>query len=529
MAEEQRADPVWMGRPGQRSLAEIHTVSGPGAGRIWPLGMGVHDIGSAPGSAIEIIGDGVPERGVQVRIGPSGQAWLVLSSDTAGSSHIRVDAIDLAGDEAVARRGTDEIPWPAGGDLVLGEVLLRVTSPSVADAVTVRSSDGSGYDYFRVPRAVPPVPGGRFRLPPLPAARPRFALWAATAVLAVAAAAIGMAWLLRSLFFLVFVLVILALAMIGWISGRRTERRAFRAGLETCWEDRGSASAAIRQAMAQERKLRCDTLMDPACAALTAIGPGGRLWERRRGDADHLVLRVGTVDQPSMIEIEDASRDDAGRVFRWNLPNVPLAVDMAARGVLGLVGDAAATRAMAGWMVAQAAVLHSPRELQICLLTHGSAKAVWDWVGRLPHAWSGPFVLVGSDPGSVDTSVGELVSVISARGGGDAGAGGPVDPAGADIIVVIDGAHRLGRVDGISRILAEGPALRVFSLCLDEQERFLPAECTGVVWCDPAAVAVSQQDLPDFTGIRPDLVTPAWCGRIAGSLTELHDAPASHR
>jgi DNA segregation ATPase FtsK/SpoIIIE, S-DNA-T family len=61
------------------------------------------------------------------------------------------------------------------------------------------------------------------------------------------------------------------------------------------------------------------------------------------------------------------------------------------------------------------------------------------------------------------------------------------------------------------------------AICLDEQERFLPRECTGVVWCDPAAVTVSQQDLPDFTSIRPDLVTPAWCDRVASSLTKLRD------
>jgi DNA segregation ATPase FtsK/SpoIIIE, S-DNA-T family len=373
---DNRDDPVWMGRLSQRSLVEIRAVSGPGAGRVWPLGMGVHDIGSAPGSAIEITGNGVPERGVLVKIGPSGQAWLLLPSDAAGSSPIRVDVIDPLEGEAIPRRETGEILWPVGGDLVLGEVLLRVTSPSVADAVIVRSSDGPGYDYIRAPRAVPPLPGGRFRLPHPPTARPRCPISAAMTAAAVVVVGIGMAWLLRSFFLLVFVLISLVLAVIKWISGRRAERRAFRGGLKTYWESRAAAHAAIRQVIAEERKLRCDTLMDPAYAALTAIGPGRRLWERRRGDADHLVLRVGTLNQPSMIEIEDASREDAQRVFRWNLPDVPLAVDVAARGVLGLVGEAAATRAMAGWMVVQAAVLHSPRELQICLLTDGSAQAV---------------------------------------------------------------------------------------------------------------------------------------------------------
>jgi DNA segregation ATPase FtsK/SpoIIIE, S-DNA-T family len=518
-------DPVWIGRPNQRALVEIRAVGGPGAGRVWPLCMGVHDIGSAPGSAIKITGNGVPERGVQVKITPSGQAWLLLPSDAAGTSPIRVDVINPLEDEAIPRRETGEIRWPIGADLMLGQVLLRVTSPSVADAAIVRSSDGPGYDYIRAPRTVPPLPGGRFRLPHPPAVRPRSPISVAMTVAAVVVVGTGMALLLSSFFFLVFILISSVLTAISQILGRRTERRALWDDLKTNWGGRAATNVAIRQAIAAERKLRCDTLMDPADAALTAIGPGRRLWERRRGDADHLVLRVGTLDQPSMIEIEDPSREDAQRIFRWNLPDVPLAVDVAARGVLGLVGEHAATEAMAGWMVIQAAVLHSPRELQICLLTHGSAPTVWDWVRRLPHTRRGPVVLVGSDSESVDNCVAELLSVVRTRGHGGAEAASSVVLSGPDIIVVLDGARRFRDVDGMARILAEGPARRVFSICLDENEWFLPRECTGVVRCHPAEVAVFQRGLPAFTGIRPDMVTPAWCDRVASSLTELRDVP----
>jgi DNA segregation ATPase FtsK/SpoIIIE, S-DNA-T family len=543
IASAERDDPVWMGWPDQRSLAEIHAVSGPGAGRVWPLGMGVHDIGSAPGNAIEISGNGVPERGLQVNIGPSGQAWLLLpgertrgvagmralaDNDAAGSLPIRIDVITPPDDEASPQPEAGKIPWPIGGDLVLGEVLLRITSPTVADAVIVRSADGLGYDYIRAPRTVPRLPEGRIRLPyPPPAVQPPSRISTAIVIAGIVVLGIGLASLPRSVFFWGFILILISLVLTGikWMSEGRAERNAIWGGFKMYWEGRAAANAAIAKVIAQERELRCDTLMDPASAALTAIGPGRRLWERRRGDADHLVLRVGTLDQPSMIEVEDPSRADAQRIFRWDLPDVPLAVDVAARGVLGLVGEEAATRAMAGWMVVQAAVLHSPRELQICLLADGSAQALWDWVRQLPHARRGPAVLVGSDADSVEDCVGELVSVIRTRGGDGALSASSVVPGGPDIIVILDGARRFCDVDGMARILAEGPALRVFSICLDEEERFLPRECTGLVWCDPAAVAVTQQDLPDFTGIRPDLVTQAWCQRVAGSLAELRDRP----
>jgi len=481
IASAQPDDPVWRGRPSQRSLVEIHTVSGPGAGRVWALGAGIHDIGPAPGSTIEITGNGVPELGVQVKISPSGQARLLWPGEAAGASVIRMDMISSGKDAAIARQEGGEITWPIGADLVFGDTLLRITSPSVADAALVSSPDRPGYDYIRTPRIAQALPGGRFLLPSPPASRRRF----------------------------------------------RTS--ASRGDIKAYWERRAATIVRIRQAVAAERQLRCDTLMDPASAALTAIGPGRRLWERRRGDADHLVLRVGTVDQPSMIEIEDPSREEARRIVRWKLPDVPLAVDVAAGGVLGLAGSTAAMRAIASWMVVQAAVLHSPRELQICVLTDGRAPAAWDWVRRLPHARRGLSVLVGHDPETVDDCVGELMSVIRARGHGGAGAASSVVLGEPDIIVVLDSARRLDHVDGIERILADGPDARVFSICLDEQERLLPRERTGVVWCDPTAVAVSRQGLPDYTGVRPDLVTRAWCDRVAGSLAELRDVPMAAR
>ena len=530
----ERDDPVWMSRPAPRSLAEIHAVSGPGAGRVWPLGMGVHDIGSAPGSAIEITGDGVPERGVRVKIAPSGHAWLVLPDGGDGSreqgSTVRLNVIGPPEGGAVPRCSTGEIPWPTGGDLVLGEVVLQITSPSAADAAVMRSRDGPGLDYNRPVRVVPPAAAGRFRMPDPPAILPRSPVPAVMTIGPILMG-IGLVWLLNSFFFLIFVFFSSVFAIVNWANGRRHARRTFWSDLKVFWDRRVATYAAVRQAVEHERTALCDRLMDPARAALTAIGPGRRLWERRRGDADYLVLRVGTVDQPSMIEVEDPAPPDARRTASWTLPDAPFGLDLTERGVVGLAGQAAAARAVAGWMVAQAAVLHSPRDVQIYLLTHGPGQAAWDWVRLLPHVRPagerrGPVVLAGSEPPRPGDSIAELVSVISARSRGDDGGGGAGGDDGGgepDVIVVVDGARRFLDVAGMAQILAEGPAQRVFSICLDERERSLPGECTAVVRCGPAALTIGRQDLPEVTGIRPDLVTPAWCVRVAGSLAALRD------
>jgi DNA segregation ATPase FtsK/SpoIIIE, S-DNA-T family len=44
-----------------------------------------------------------------------------------------------------------------------------------------------------------------------------------------------------------------------------------------------------------------------------AARPRRRLWERRRTDPDYLVLRVGTADLPSRVELTDPEQDERRR------------------------------------------------------------------------------------------------------------------------------------------------------------------------------------------------------------------------
>jgi S-DNA-T family DNA segregation ATPase FtsK/SpoIIIE len=92
-----------------------------------------------------------------------------------------------------------------------------------------------------------------------------------------------------------------------------------------------------------------------------------------------------------------------------------------------------------------------------------------------------------------------------------------------DVLVIMDGARRLRDVPGVVQILTDGPAVRVFAVCLDAQERLLPEECTTVVRCDPDGLVVRQTNSPDVTTIRPDDVSLEWCEHIARALASLRD------
>ncbi|MBR7827881.1 cell division protein FtsK [Actinospica sp. MGRD01-02] len=568
------ADPVLMSPPNEGALLEIRVVGGPDSGRIWPLGMGVHDIGPATGSTVEISGDGVPERGVQVTVGATGLAWLTVPDEADGIAPptrnpavgdrpapdttnldalgalvglkwtsdsppgsvplapgydgVRLAVIQPPEGQAVTRCATGEVPWPVGGDLVVGDNVLRLCRPEEADAAITVSEDGLGRDVNRPPRIVPPLHVGKFTMPKPPTvpARRAFPL---TMMLAPALMGVGMVFFLHSYYFLMFSALSPLFFIANMVSGRRSAQRAFWTDLKTFWERRLATSAAVRHAVAHERTVRCETSMDPACAARTAIGPGRRLWERRRNDGDYLLLRVGTVDQASMIEIDDQNPEDGGRrKVHWNLPEVPIAVDLGRRGVLGVTGDSATVRGLARWLVTQTAVLHSPRDVQVYLLTDGVSEQAWDWVRWLPHLrpgedGPGPAALIGNEPDSVANRISELISLIHARQRARSSTMSSVVFNEPDIVVVVDGARRFRDVAGVIQILTDGPRLRIFAICLDEQEQLLPEECTAVVRCTSKGLVISQRDQPVVEDIRPDLVSPAWCERVARALAPLRD------
>ena len=63
-----------------------------------------------------------------------------------------------------------------------------------------------------------------------------------------------------------------------------------------------------------------------------------------------------------------------------SLTDVPIVLPLRELGVLGLTGPPATTRALGRWLVGQAAVLHSPRDLMVILLVDPTAApAEPDW------------------------------------------------------------------------------------------------------------------------------------------------------
>ncbi|MDJ0343357.1 FtsK/SpoIIIE domain-containing protein [Streptomyces sp. H10-C2] len=530
---------------------ELQLVGGRDAGRVWLLEPGTHAAGPQPGSAVFLEGRDVPSKGVRITVRPDGTVLLntgqaegvALSAPEPPPARPRADATplppapppELPDPDADAHeplpRGWQE--WPIGDELVMGEFLLRVAEPTEADAAVTDSVDGAFLDFNRPPRIIPPLVPERFVLPspPGPPTRRPIPLLVVVAPLFFG---VGMVTILHSYFYLMFAFFSPVLAIGNWLSGRRSGRREYLDGVASYRARRGSLEQDVQQKVGRERRLRVAGGPDPATAGLWAVGPGARLWERRRGHPDHLVLRVGTVGQSSLLTIEDTSREDNHRSVNWRIPDMPVGVDLAGDGVVGIAGERDAARALARWTVAQAAILHSPRDVRITVLTDAAGAAAWEWVRWLPHARpgqggisaqnsGGPSVTVGNDPETVANRVSELVAAVRSRMRARDSAMSGALLSEPDLVVVLDGARQLRDVPGVVQVLKEGPAVRVFLICLDQEERMLPEECVSVCVVGARDLTLRRTGSADLTGIRPDLVDTDWCERTARALAPVRD------
>ena len=506
-------DPAGCPQPEPVGLVEVRVVSGPDAGGVFRLNPGTAYIGRDPDAAVPVEDPSLPPDAVTVEVNTDGTAVVTPKAELSTW---------LEGE-----RLTGRAPWPAGGQLVVGWTVLELAVPAPPDAAVQPSEDGAGLNYNRPPRLRPPTRVTRFRMPSPPTQGERRPLPILMAV-APLIMAVAMVFIFNgNTMFLGFALLSPIMVIGNYITDRRSGRRSYGQRRAEYIRRKTSLEADARAALQAEEVARRVECPNPAIALLTAVGPRSRLWERRRDDPDYLLVRVGTGDLPSDVVLDDPSREEHRRAVTWTALDVPVTVPLRDSGVLGIAGPAETARALARWVVAQAAVLHSPNDLQIYLLTDASGRRLWEWVRWLPHARPPDAQyateLIGTDTDTVARRVAELVANVTARRKmlRESSAVTFADP---DIMVVLDGARRLRLLPGVIQILKEGPSVGVYAVCLDADQRLLPAECKATVVVDPAGgLRVRQTGEDPVDNVRPECVTPAWCERLARGLAPLRD------
>jgi DNA segregation ATPase FtsK/SpoIIIE-like protein len=314
--------------------------------------------------------------------------------------------------------------------------------------------------------------------------------------------------------------------------GRPAQRRI---AMEQYERERADADRRIANALTTEARIRREASPDPATLLVSAVRPDARLWERRPGEPDFLRLRLGTGALPSNVTVV------GGKAVQPRVPTVPVTVDLAQCGVVGLVGPRPELARLARYALAQVAGAHSPKYVEIVMLapepsgdhTASSGEEHWRWTRWLPHLLPEDDQdcarLLGLGPEQARARLGELVERIRLRTGRTPAPGPGVTStpdSGRAVVVVVDPIRSLTGSAELNEVLAEGPAAGVFTICLAERPGDLPPQTGAMVTLGGEVNSRLRVDTPHAAPVEAavaDMVSVAWADRFARALAPLRD------
>lgn len=480
---------------------QLHVVGGPCSGLLLPLGNGTHELGRA--GTLSWPDHSMSRRHCRVVVTPGG----LSVSDLDSANGTRIEGTPLP---PGATR-----PWLFGQTLEIGDSVLlarRVVREPLAVEVP---EPGWRYVHRRLRRRRPEPPTS-IEVPPAPTPPPTSRALRLLALLpipvGIAAALLLQSWLLLLVGLAAPVLlgVVHLVELQGPLRAHRTALAHHRAQL---LEAQNKLAAVI----AEEQVWLREASPDAAELQRAALGPGPRLWERTTDDPAFGCVRVGTGSLAARVRIVGGTTPTTPRTHA-----VPVTLDLAADGVVGLAGPDAEVDASLRWWVAQLAALHAPGDLSLTFLT-ATASRRWSWVPWLPHlhpADGDPAIARFAVAADAEDLVAELTTLVRER---DALLAQRPDQGFRPHVVVCHDHHRLRAVRGLGDLLEHGPRVGIQLICTDRAVADLPAACTSVVEVGTSAEATLRRGEEEISFLREG-VGSGWADRVARALAPLRDA-----
>ncbi len=256
--------------------------------------------------------------------------------------------------------------------------------------------------------------------------------------------------------------------------------------------------AQVRNTIRQQRE--AIHYRHPEPDALWSTAASGRLWERRKGDVDFGVVRIGLGSQEiatPLIPPQTRPVDELEPLCAMALrkfvaaysvvPELPVAIALRDFSHVYLRGSDEDVTGLVRAMFAQLATFHAPDDLVVAVCVSDLRRARWEWAKWMPHALH-PSKLDGVGPvrlfaPTITALEAMLDDVLANRPRFNPS--GPTASAGPHVVVVIDGGSTAGSdhlmteggVEGVTLVDLSSPPPRL----LDEAAVVLDIASDGMV------------------------------------------------
>ena len=338
-------------------------------------------------------------------------------------------------------------------------------------------------------------------------------------------------------------LLFAALSPMMAVSTYIEDRRSGRKGFERRSREYHALLAEARDELEAERgaELRRRHEASPSAVELLrrARTLDSQLWERRPGDPDFLELRLGVGTGPALLRLQvdrggnEELRREAEAVGEWysTLAPVPVTAPLAEATAVGLCGASDRVESLGRWLAAQAAALHSPRELAIAAAIAPERLEGWDWLKWLPHTAADGHPLstpLAAGPEAARRLLDETRELVRARRAEAEATYGASRRATPALLLVLDEALAPERAL-VAETLAGAADAAVVAIWLGSDRRDLPGECGAIVELEAGIARLGFTDAAAGTtaaDVSADGLAPDLARELARSLAPLRDAGA---
>ena len=475
------------------SAARVLVIGGPLAGESFILPFGRHQVGRGRANDLVLGDPSVSRHHLDLLVGPT------IELEDAGSTNGTV-----VNGETMRGRLVIE----AGTTVEAGDTVFRVE----AIGATADSPDAQGVVAFnRPPRVDQPYTGRSFTVPAPPNDPPKARLPLVSALVPFGLGLVMYA-VTRSPIALVFPFMSPMMAIGTYYENKRNGSKEFAAAAGKYRARMADLVAELHDARRHELVTRRRQSPAPAEVHERARSLHPALYERSPGEADFLALRIGLADLPSLVTVD--RQDGGSELLRLEVdeqidgfglaPSVPAIVPLDAVGGLGVAGPPAAALDLGRWIVAAAAALHSPRDLNVVGFVGEDRFAEWEWLKWLPHTRSVTSPLTGAHlaatEGGADRLLDALLDVLRTRAAGGARPPSAPPPTPA-LLVVLDGSVPIDR-PALTQLLTEGPGQGIHFLWVGADPAQVPHPCGAVAEVAPDGRSVCIGFATDGTTIE---------------------------